>query len=139
MLNGWSSTLGKLPRWSPEVPGYTQDGPRAQSSRVQGTVEILTLLSAEAQSEFLPSFCSLCALPHHHLRRLRSCDLHTWEGEVGVSCRTEGVCQDSCPLFALLGLPWAKFLLRRPTASCREHLLGSERRRAVGVSEHGVE
>lgn len=67
LLNGWSSTVGKLPRWSPEVPGHTQDGPRAQSSRVQGAVEILTLLSAEAQPEFLPSFCPLCALPHHHL------------------------------------------------------------------------
>lgn len=59
--------MGKLPRWSPEVPGHTQDGLRAQSSRVQGAVEILTLLSAEAQPEFLPSFCPLCALPHHHL------------------------------------------------------------------------
>ena len=55
--------LGKAAQMVSEVPGYTQDGPRAQSSRVQGTVEILTLLSAEAQSEFLPSFCPLCALP----------------------------------------------------------------------------
>ena len=86
-------------------------------------MEVLNLFSAEAQfqTEFLPNLLHLFALPPVIVyRHLRSHDLHTGDTEARYSCRTEGIRQDSGPLFASLGLPLAKPSLRYRHC-CRGH------------------
>lgn len=76
---------GRLPAGSAEVPGCAGNGPKARSSRGQGTVEVLSLFSAEAwlPIKSLPDLLFLLAVLlssfNHHLR---SYEVRTWDSEV---------------------------------------------------------
>lgn len=139
-MEGTERTVGKLPTWSLEVPGRAQDAPKAQRSLVQGTVEVLNLFSAEAQfhTEYLPNLLHLFA-------RFLSLFIVTSEA---VMC-TQGIRRGataaapraSAKIQVLSLLVWD-----RPSpnplmlpALLQMALPGSERRRAICVSEHGVE
>lgn len=132
--------MGKLPTWSPEVPGCAQHAPKAQRSLVQGTVEVPNLFSAEAQfhTEYLPDRLHLFAL-------FLSSFIITSEAMMctqGIRrCATAAAPRASAKIQVLSlpvwDCPWPNPLML--PALLQMAPPGSEWRRAIGVSEHGVE
>lgn len=71
-------------RQSTEVLGYAENEPTAQNSCVQRTLEVLNLISAEAQGfkqNFFPTYCLSALLLSLFTIHLRSHDLHTRDTE----------------------------------------------------------